>query len=110
MIRQDANLSAAATALRDQKSRAGEPCHSQNSRKRSQRPRGISIEELRKQLTLGEINVTRAQVEEAYKQNASFFASMSPDEAREGCVSIWRTQARMKHYRAGSSAAEEVDR
>src|SRR6185295_15133741 len=45
--------------------------------------RGISLEELRRQLTLGEINVTRAQVEEAYTQNASFFASMSPDEARE---------------------------
>src|SRR6185503_9205547 len=45
--------------------------------------RGISIEELRRQLTLGDINVTRAQVEEAYAQNASFFASMSPDEARE---------------------------
>jgi hypothetical protein len=28
--------------------------------------RGVSIEELRRQLTLGEINVTRAQVEEAY--------------------------------------------
>ena len=45
--------------------------------------RGVSIEELRRQLTLGEISVTRAQVEEAYTQNASFFASMSPDEARE---------------------------
>ncbi|HJY31053.1 MAG TPA: SurA N-terminal domain-containing protein, partial [Pyrinomonadaceae bacterium] len=45
--------------------------------------RAISIEELRRQLTLGEIAVTRAQVEEAYTQNASFFASMSPDEARE---------------------------
>src|SRR5687767_12531955 len=37
--------------------------------------RGISIEELRRQLTLGEIDVARAQVEEAYRQNASFFAS-----------------------------------
>src|SRR5256885_14313845 len=41
--------------------------------------RKISIEELRRQLTLGEIDITRAQVEEAYTQNASFFASMSPD-------------------------------
>ena len=45
--------------------------------------RNVSVEELRKQLTQGEIKVTAAQVEEAYKQNASFFASMSPDEARE---------------------------
>src|SRR6185503_212990 len=45
--------------------------------------RRISIDDLRKQLTSGEVNVTRAQVEDAYAQNASFFATMSPDEARE---------------------------
>src|ERR1051325_10967613 len=66
--------------------------------------RGISIEELRRQLTLGEISVTRAQVEEAYTQNASFFATMSPDEARERLRLDLETQARMKHYRAGLEA------
>jgi protein-disulfide isomerase len=66
--------------------------------------RGVSIEELRRQLTLGEITVTRAQVEEAYKQNASFFASMSPDEARERLRLDLENQARMKHYRAGLDA------
>ena len=66
--------------------------------------RGISIEELRRQLTLGEINVTRAQVEEAYTQNASFFASMSPDESRERLRLDLETQARMKYYRAGLEA------
>jgi protein-disulfide isomerase len=63
--------------------------------------RGISIEELRRQLTLGEINVTHAQVEEAYKQNALFFASMSPDEACERLRLDLENQARMKYYRAG---------
>ena len=63
--------------------------------------RRISIEDLRKQLTLGEVNVTRAQVEEAYKQNASFFATMSPDEARERLRLDLENQARMKNYRAG---------
>lgn len=66
--------------------------------------RGFSIEELRRQLTLGEINVTRAQVEEAYTTNASFFASMSPDEARERLRLDLENQARMKHYRAGLEA------
>ena len=66
--------------------------------------RGISIEELRRQLTLGEINVSRAQVEEAYRQNASFFASMSPDEARERLRLDLENQARMKHYRTGLEA------
>src|SRR5215207_1477131 len=67
-------------------------------------PRGVPIEEIRQQLTRGEINVTRAQVEEAYKQNASFFASMSPDEARERLRLDLENQARMKHYRTGLEA------
>jgi protein-disulfide isomerase len=63
--------------------------------------RSVSVDELRRQLTQGEINVTRAQVEEAFAQNASFFASMSPDEARERLRLDLENQARMKHYRAG---------
>ena len=66
--------------------------------------RGVPVEELRKQLTQGEINVTDAQVEEAYKQNASFFASMSPDEARERLRLDLENQARMKNYRASLEA------
>ena len=66
--------------------------------------RRIAIEDLRKQLTLGEVNVTRVQVEEAYKQNASFFATMSPDEARERLRLDLENQARMKHYRTGLDA------
>ena len=64
----------------------------------------ISLDELRRQLTLGEINVTRAHIEEAYKQNASFFATMSPDEARERLRLDLENQARMKHYRTGLDA------
>src|SRR5215211_508639 len=66
--------------------------------------RSISVQELRRQLTLGEIKVTSAQVEEAYKQNASFFASMSPDEARERLRLDLENQGRMKNYRAGLEA------
>src|ERR1700754_515513 len=65
------------------------------------RSRGVSIEELRERLTRGEIKVTRAQVEETYAQNASFFASMSPDEARERLRLDLENQTRMRHYRAG---------
>ena len=65
------------------------------------RAQGVSIEELRERLTRGEIKVTRAQVEEAYAQNASFFASMSPDEARERLRLDLENQARMRRYRAG---------
>jgi predicted DsbA family dithiol-disulfide isomerase len=66
--------------------------------------RGVSVEELRRQLTLGEIIVTQAQVEQAYKQNAAFFAAMSPDEARERLRLDLENQERMKHYRAGLDA------
>ena len=66
--------------------------------------RRISLDELRRQLTRGEVNVTRAQVEEVYKQNASFFATMSPDEARERLRLDLENQARMKHYRTGLDA------
>ncbi|HET9525643.1 MAG TPA: thioredoxin domain-containing protein [Pyrinomonadaceae bacterium] len=62
--------------------------------------RGVTVEQLRRQLTQGEIDVTRAQVEEAFAQNASFFASMSPDEARERLRLDLENQARMRHYRA----------
>lgn len=63
--------------------------------------RGVSVDDVRRQFTQGDINVTRAQVEEAFTQNASFFASMSPDEARERLRLDLENQARMKHYRAG---------
>src|ERR1041385_69212 len=66
--------------------------------------RGVSIEELRRQLTAGEILVTRKQVDEAYTQNASFFATMSTDEARERLRLDLENQERMKHYRAGLDA------
>jgi predicted DsbA family dithiol-disulfide isomerase len=68
------------------------------------RARNVPIEELRRQLTLGEFSVTHAQVEEAYTQNASFFASMSPDEARERLRLDLENQARMKHYRTSLEA------
>lgn len=71
---------------------------------REAKSQGVSIEELRQRLTRGEINVTRVQVEEAYAQNSSFFASMSPDEARERLRLDLENQARMKHYRAGLEA------
>lgn len=61
--------------------------------------RKISVEELRKQLMDGPVNVSHADVEAAYQQNSSFFAMMSPDEARERLRLDLETQARMKNYR-----------
>jgi predicted DsbA family dithiol-disulfide isomerase len=66
--------------------------------------KGVSVEAIRKQLTQGDVKVTGAQVEEAYKQNAPFFASMSSDEARERLRLDLENQARMKNYRTGLEA------
>src|ERR1051326_242105 len=71
------------------------------------RAQAVSLEDLRERLTQGDINVTRAQVEDAYVQNASFFASMSPDEARERLRLDLETQVRMKHYRAALEAVRK---
>ena len=60
----------------------------------------LSIEELRRNLMAGPVNVTRDQVEHAYSQNASFFAAMSPDEAKERLRLDLESQQRMKYYRA----------
>jgi len=68
------------------------------------RAQGVSLEELRQRLTRGEVNVTKAQVEEAFAQNAAYFALMSPDEARERLRLDLENQARMKNYRAGLDA------
>jgi hypothetical protein len=45
--------------------------------------------------------VTRSEVEDAFAQNASFFASMSPHEARERLRLDLENQTRMRRYRAG---------
>lgn len=66
---------------------------------RAARRRNISVEELRKTLMEGPVNVSNADVEAAYQQNSSFFAMMSPDEARERLRLDLETQARMKTYR-----------
>jgi predicted DsbA family dithiol-disulfide isomerase len=61
--------------------------------------RAVSIEELRKQLTEGKVEVSASQVEEVYAENVSAFAAMSPDEARERLRLDLASQARMKLYR-----------
>jgi predicted DsbA family dithiol-disulfide isomerase len=65
------------------------------------RSQGISIEELRERLTRGDAKVTPREVEDAYAQNASFFASMSPHEARERLRLDLENQTRMRHFRSG---------
>jgi len=66
---------------------------------REAKQRGVTIEELRHQLTEGPIQVSEGQVETLFAENAAVFASMSPDEARERIRLDLMNQARMKNYR-----------
>jgi len=63
------------------------------------RNRGISVDELKKQLTAGKIDIPASQIEQAFLENASAFAQMSPDEAKERIRLDMETQARMRNYR-----------
>ncbi|HEV2835372.1 MAG TPA: thioredoxin domain-containing protein [Pyrinomonadaceae bacterium] len=74
---------------------------------REAKAQGVSLQELRRRLTQGEISVSAAQVEETYAQNASFFAAMSPDEARERLRLDLENQFRIRNYRAGIEALKK---
>lgn len=63
------------------------------------RKRGVSLEELRKILTAGKVEVKSAEVESAYAENLSAFAAMSPDEAKERLRLDLENQARIHNYR-----------
>lgn len=63
------------------------------------RKRNLSVDEVRKRLTAGTIDVSEAEVEQLYAENASVMGAMSPDEAKERLRLDLESQARMKHYR-----------
>lgn len=60
---------------------------------------GVSVDELKKQLTAGKVEVAASQVQQVYAENASVFGSMSPDEVKERLRLDLESQARMKLYR-----------
>lgn len=61
--------------------------------------RGVSVEALRKQLTAARVEIPASQVEQVYLENATTFAAMSPDEAKERIRLDLESQARMRNYR-----------
>lgn len=63
------------------------------------RKKGVSIEQLRKALTVGKVEILSGEVDKAYLENASAFASMSPDEAKERLRLDMENQERMRMYR-----------
>lgn len=69
--------------------------------------RRVSLEELKRQLTAGKVEISSDQVEQLYSQNASVFAAMSPDEAKERLRLDLESQARMKFYREALTALKK---
>ena len=65
--------------------------------------RRISVEELKQQLMAGKVEISSSQVDQLYSENASAFASMSPDEARLRLRLDLESQARMQNYREALS-------
>lgn len=63
------------------------------------RKKGVTLDELKKQLTLGKVEINPSQVEAMYAENALAFGAMSPDEAKERLRLDLESQARMKFYR-----------
>lgn len=61
--------------------------------------KGISVDQLKRELTAGKVDIPSAQVDALYAENASVFAAMSPDEAKERLRLDLESQARMKFYR-----------
>lgn len=75
--------------------------------------RGVSLQELRKMLTAGNVEVRLAEVENEYAENFSAFGAMSPDEARERLRLDLETRARLAKYKQAvtelrRSAAVEI--
>lgn len=63
------------------------------------RKRNMSLEELRRVLTSGHVSVELMEVENAYAENISAFAAMSPDEAKERLRLDLETQKRIAQYK-----------
>jgi protein-disulfide isomerase len=70
--------------------------------------RGISVEALREQLTVGKVEILPSQVEEEYLQNISVFGAMSSDEAKARIRLGFEGQARMQLYREALARLKET--
>jgi predicted DsbA family dithiol-disulfide isomerase len=72
--------------------------------------RGLTVEELRRRLTAGKVEIQASEVEKVYAENAQAFAAMSPDEAKERLRLDMESQARMQNYREALLRLKESSR
>lgn len=72
----------------------------------------LTVEDLKRKVMSGPIEVTKEQVEELYQANRAVFALMSPDEAKEKLRLDLEGQGQLKKYReaiARLRAAAKID-
>ncbi len=67
--------------------------------------RGITVDNLKKQLIPSKVEVPQSRVDEVYDENANLFANMSQDEAKERIRLDLESHEKMAKYRA---AVEEL--
>lgn len=72
--------------------------------------RGVSLQELKRQLTSGKIEVSSLEIEQEYTEHASAFGAMSPDEAKERLRLSFESEARMKLYRDAMAELRKYSR
>jgi protein-disulfide isomerase len=60
---------------------------------------GLTVDAWKNHVTAGEVEVTPADIEKTYAENAALFATISADEARERIRLELQTQRRMRRYR-----------
>jgi protein-disulfide isomerase len=70
--------------------------------------RGMSVEELGKQLTAARVEIPASEVEQVYLENANAFAAMSPEEAKQRIRLDLESQARMRNYREALGKLKEM--
>jgi len=63
------------------------------------RKKGISIDELKRQLIVGRVHVPPGKIEQEYAEHEAVFGMMSPDEAKERLRLDFENQERMALYR-----------
>jgi glutaredoxin len=72
---------------------------------------GISVDEFKRRITEGPVEIADDEVEREYQENVTTFASISADEGRERIRADLKTRARMRRYAetvAGLRAAADI--
>jgi protein-disulfide isomerase len=72
--------------------------------------KGVTPDELKRQLTSGKVEIAQAKVDEVYDENSALFTNMSQDEAKERIRMDLESHEKMAKYRAAIEALRRKTR